>query len=485
MLRRMAAVWLIASTVLAGGSAWGQRPFPRDLVPRRTALERLGLERQWYGVVPLVEAERLLRISLAEGMVFAQTSYAMLYAFDGESGRLLWSAQLGERTGFARGVAANSYAVFVTNANNFFALDRGTGRLIWRYDLGTIPTSPPACDEDLAVVGLTSGKVHGIQLKQKDDQGKDHIRTIPWLLWTYTTGGPVQTRPLIADQVVAIGSSDSKVWVVFAYEVTSLFRFNTGAPIGEGMVGYGTRMLLIPSADNNLYAVDLFSARAMWTFASGSPIAQEPQVGDEDIFTLNTAGFLTSLDPSTGEPRWSTATHGGRLAAISPTKVYLRSDNRDLFIVERKSGRTLVNPGESHLRIGLNLREYNLDIVNRFNDRMYFGTDSGMIVCLREAGLARPQPLKDPKAPHFGYVPPEGIKETPPPPAAGEQPKAEEAAPGEEPAKAKEKEQPDEEKAKEKPAEKDKDDAAEEKEKPAAKDSDAPAKKDDDGGGRR
>ena len=83
----------------------------------------------------------LLRISLANDYLFAQTSYAMVHAFDAESGRLLWSAQLGERTGFARGVAANSYAVVVTNADNFFALDKKTGRSIWKYDLGTIPTS--------------------------------------------------------------------------------------------------------------------------------------------------------------------------------------------------------------------------------------------------------------------------------------------------------------------------------------------------------
>ena len=65
----------------------------------------------------------------------------MLHAFDAESGRLLWSAQLGERTGFARGVAANSFAVFVTNADNLLRARQEDGTPIWKYDLGTIPTS--------------------------------------------------------------------------------------------------------------------------------------------------------------------------------------------------------------------------------------------------------------------------------------------------------------------------------------------------------
>ena len=36
-------------------------------------------------------------------------------------------------------------------------------------------------------------------------------------------------------------------------------------------------------------------------------------------------------------------------------------------------------------RAGLNLREFGLSMLNRFDDRLYFGTDSGMVLCLRES----------------------------------------------------------------------------------------------------
>jgi hypothetical protein len=148
MIRGLLSVCVIAGTILAPGSVRAQRPFPVDLIPKRSALERLGLERQWFGVIPLVETERLLKITLGNGLLFAQTSYAILHTYDSESGRLLWSAQLGEQTGFARGVTSNSFGVFVSNADAFYALDRKTGRTIWRYDFGTIPTSQPACEEE-------------------------------------------------------------------------------------------------------------------------------------------------------------------------------------------------------------------------------------------------------------------------------------------------------------------------------------------------
>jgi outer membrane protein assembly factor BamB len=430
MFRRLVPLWVIVSTVTAGGLAHAQMPFPVDLVPTRTALERAGLERQWFGVIPLVETERLLKITLANDLLFAQTDYAMVHAFDSESGRLLWSAQLGERTGFARGAAANSFAVYVTNANMLHALDRKTGRPVWRHNLATVPTSTPACDEDRVMVGLTSGKLTTMDLKQTDSKGNTSILSSPREAWTWATGGPILTRPLPAGQFAAYGSSDGKVDLVESHDGNQLYRLVTGSPIGEGLGTFGTRLLLVPSADNNLYGIDLLTAKVAFTFPSGAPIEQEPMVADQDIYIVNTAGYLSLIDPETGEPKWTRRTQGGRLAAASGNKLYLRSYNLDLFVMDRKTGQTLVDPGETHTRIGLNLRDYDLDVVNRFHDRLYFATASGLIICLRETGQAQPRLLKDPKAHPFGYVPPEGLKPTPPlAPAAAPKEGAEEAAP--------------------------------------------------------
>ena len=427
MYRRLGSVWVIVGMILAGGSARAQMPFQKGLIPSRTALARVGLERQWFGIIPLVETERLLRISLAEGMLFAQTSYARLHAFDAESGRLLWTAQLGERSGFARGVAANSFAVFMTNANILYALDKATGRRIWQYDLHTIPTSTPACDEDRVMVGMTSGILVAFNLKKKDAKGVEQVLTSVTEAWSYQTGGPVLTRPLPAVHVVAYGGGRGKAYVAMTDEVTQLYRFATGGEIGEGLGAYATRTLLIPSADYNLYAVDLLTARLFWVFPSGAPIEQEPLVADNDILVANTAGSLSLLDPVTGNPRWTISTQGGQLVAVSEKKIYLRSYNLDLFVIDRATGKTLADPGETHVRAGLNLRDYDLNVVNRFNDRMYYATNSGMIVALREPTQVQPRLLRNPKALPFGYIPPDGLKGAPPEHPVAEPPTTDDA----------------------------------------------------------
>ena len=349
MFRRVLPIWVMLS-IIAGSSARAQSPFPRNLVPSRTSLERLGLERQWFVVVPLVETERLLRISRTDTLLFAQTSYAKLHAYDAETGRRLWTAQLGERTGFARGATANSWAVFVTNANTLYSLDRATGRPMWTTNLGTIPTSPPACNESRVWVGMTNGLLIGFSLKRADSKGNESIRNTPYPLPSWHAGQTISTRPLPAENILAFGGGDSKTYVVMADEPTVLFRIPTGGAIGEGLGSYGTRTLLIPSADFVVYAADLLTSDLLWTFASGAPIRQEPLVADNDVYVTNVEGFLSSLDPVNGARRWTVATQGGRLASISATKLYLRSYNLDLFVIDRVTGRMVIDPSESHLR---------------------------------------------------------------------------------------------------------------------------------------
>jgi outer membrane protein assembly factor BamB len=367
-----------------------------------------------------VETERLLRISRTPDMLFAQTSYARAHALDPETGRILWTANVGERSGFALGVAANSWAVFVTNANMLFGLDRGTGREMWRVNLGTLPASPPAADESRVMVGMANGMLVAHRLKYVDAKGIEHIYDKPVPLWSYHAGALIRTRPLLAESLVAFGGGDNKVWVVMADEPTVMFRLATGGPIGEGLGAYGTRTLLVPSADKILYAVDLITSNVLWTFPSGSPITQEPLVAGEDVYVINAAGELSSLDPKTGLSRWTVPTPGGQLVSVTPDRIYLRSYNLDLFVVDRATGRMVVDPSGSHLRSGLNLREYDLSIVNRFNDRMYYATRCGVILGIREIALYQPRLLRDPKQLPFGYIPPEGIPLTPPTPPAAE-----------------------------------------------------------------
>lgn len=388
-------------------------------VPTMTALARLGLERQWVIDVPLMGDETLLGISLSDTLLFARTNKGFLHVYDQETGQSLWTVRVGPVTSKFTPPAINSFAIFVANLNELHCLDRATGRTIWVKLLDSLPSAPAAADEERVMVGFMSGKLYGFDLKVSEE-GTRRIAERPNQAWVWQTVGKMETRPQPAGKFVAFGSDDGKVYVAASDEPTMLFRIATGGPIGMGFGTHGTRMLLAPSSDRNLYAIDLFSSKVFWSYPSGAPIVQEPLVAQNDIYIVNTAGLLTSLDSETGSARWSISTQGGPLITVGTKRIYLKSVDEDLFIVDRRTGQMIAEPRVTFERAGLNLRCFEYNPTNRFNDRLYFANTRGLMVAVREAGKLTPTHHRDPKALPFGYIPPEGVSLTPRPAAPAE-----------------------------------------------------------------
>ena len=71
----------------------------------------------------------------------------------------------------------------------------------------------------------------------------------------------------------------------------------------------------------------------------------------------------------------------------------------------------LASPKDSYERAELHSRNYTVNVINAENDRIYLANPNGMVYSLREMGHLHPSPLRDPKQPVFGYIPPEGIPE--------------------------------------------------------------------------
>ena len=214
MIRRYALAWVLA--ILAVTPSLAQIPFSRDLVPKRSAMARLGLERHWMALVPIFATERLLSISLAGNMLFAQTNMANFYAYDAESGRLLWTTHLGRETRAAQPASVNSRLVFVTNSNELYALERPTGRVVWVQNMEALPTSSTACDEQHVMVGLSNGKLVAFDLYAAGDKTKA-LYEVPRASWNWQTGGgSLTSRPLPAQQFVAFGGRDGRLYVALS-----------------------------------------------------------------------------------------------------------------------------------------------------------------------------------------------------------------------------------------------------------------------------
>lgn len=387
----------------AVNDAEAQVSFGTTSLPSRRSLSRLNLEMQWNTVVPLTSAEKLTELSIDSGLLFAQTNSGNFYAFDAETGRSLWSAHLARVTTKAEPASVNSTMVFVTNSNTLFGIDKVSGREVWKQRLPDNPSSSTIADDRMVLVGLQSGKL----VAHEAATGKE--------LWNFQTNQAITSRPLITSKVVALASEDKKVYLTKAEQTKLYWRFATGAPVVAPLSSHGVRTLIVASTDNNVYGIDLFSGKNLWTFASGSPVKQEPLVADDDVYIVNDQGVLSSIAAANGGVKWSISTLGGRLISVSKDRVYLESHDDDLFVVDRATGKFIYDPQTTYQRAGVNLREFLLGPTNRSDDRLYFGTSHGLLLCLRETSQINPRMVRDPRLKPFGFVPPEGYDESNPP----------------------------------------------------------------------
>ena len=405
MPRRIALACL--GLLLVAGSARAQVGFGTSTIPPRRALARVNLDMQWHGIVPLDGAEKLTELSIDAGMLFAQTNLANFYAFDAETGRYLWAAHLGRVTSKAEPASVNSFGVFVTNSNVLFALDRRTGREMWKRELHDNSSSATNADDTIVTVGLDSGKLVTFDAKTGNEK------------WNIQTNERVSSRPLVAGRVIAFGSEDKKLYLSRSENSKLLWRFAAGGPITAPLSGHGVRTLLMASTDKNVYAVDLFTGESRWTFASGAPINQEPIVVDNDVYVVNTEGYLSEIDVLTGQSRWTISTLGGRLLSVSATRIYLESHDDDLFVVDRQSGKIVYDPMTTFQRAGINVRNYTLGPTNRLDDRLYFGDHHWACCSASARSISGPRGCSATRnAKPLGFIPIEGYTTEPVPPVA-------------------------------------------------------------------
>ncbi len=211
---RLGFLGAICAVALSASNSRAQSHITRDLLPTRTSLERVGLERQWFTSVPFAGLnERLLGIDLEGGVLFAQTNSASLYAIDPESGKIHWRQRLALESEIndtyvrtAVQPAVNSTSVFAASSNILFCFERSSGNLIWSIPLtagkpggssnpleamATI-SSPIAADEERVMVGQASGRV--LCYKLNDPKTGRQLKK-PLFSWAWQTNGEVTSRP--------------------------------------------------------------------------------------------------------------------------------------------------------------------------------------------------------------------------------------------------------------------------------------------------
>lgn len=155
---RSAAILGLVFALARVGTADAPKVYSRALPPDRASLDRLNLKQEWSLYLPMAsQRDSIEMIQTIDDQLFVQTRTGMLTAIDARTGKIQWSASLGNG-GYSNvyGVAANSQFVFAAHVTRLYAFYRYSGVVEFTTDLGTPPTAGLIADSEAVYATLMS-----------------------------------------------------------------------------------------------------------------------------------------------------------------------------------------------------------------------------------------------------------------------------------------------------------------------------------------
>ena len=256
------------------------------------------------------KAERLGAAPVvAGGRVFAVDVNGVAHAFDGSTGRKIWSAQIGttnkdiKAAMFGGGISADGEAVYATNGyGDIEALNAATGTRIWKARPGGPLRGAPT---------LGNGQVY---LMTQDSQLFALNQTDGSVVWNQSasleiTGVFGNSAPALAQGTVVAGYSSGEL---------NAYRYENGRPL------WG----------------DTLSRTSMSTSVSSlSDIDANPVVDRGRVFSIGQGGRMVSMELVTGQRLWELSLSGLSTPWVAGEWLFVVDDQARLLCIARTTGK--------------------------------------------------------------------------------------------------------------------------------------------------
>jgi outer membrane protein assembly factor BamB len=411
---RIAVLSLLAATS-AASPAFAQSPGRGSQLLSEGLLNRYGLTRSWWSHATInSQRDKLLYMVVDETHIFLQASSGVISAFHAETGKSLWTRQIGSTNEAVFPASSNDDMLFVVNGLRLYALNKNTGTTVWSLAMPGMAAASPTADAHRVYVGFIDGSLYAFDLKITRElfaQNKLPQFSDSTVLWRYRTSKSISIPaiPAEAENVVAFASRNGSLYSVTKDDRKLVFQFETDAPLTAPIVRY-KNTLLLASEDFNFYSLNLRNGKPGWQFTAGAVIRKAPVLIDDEVYLFPERANMFKLSAATGEPKWSVPRMVDFLAA-STNRVYVVDKHNNFTILTRDAGQP----------VGFfPLDQFTKHLANDRSDRIYLATAGGLLMCLHEQGreFARfhMHPDRQPILPEFA---PEG---------AGEEGEAEEGA---------------------------------------------------------
>jgi PQQ-like domain len=338
------------------------------VIPEET-LNRHGLTRGWRVQVELNRAmDRIGYITQQGGVLYVQTAHAFVHALDAETGKKIWSSQIGQPSQISLAPGVNHKYLAIINGSTLYVLDRTTGREKYRKVLGGSPGTGPALTDKMVFVSMVSGMIEGYDLENQ--------RALPW---HHRAAGRILTQPIVSEGNLAWTTDKGFFYVAQADPPMVRFRVEAHAEI-SARPAHWTPFLYACSQNGFLYAVNEATGETEWKFPGGASFTSQPAAVNGRVYVVSDIGQLFCVEGRSGEQLWS-ARNMQQFCCLSAAHVYAIDQFDRLAILDAQHGNRL-----STLPLG----DVQMKLINQQTDRIYLASATGVIQCIHEIGQRKP-----------------------------------------------------------------------------------------------
>ena len=392
------SLFVLFSLLVQTNLVYAQRSRHASTLPSQRMLDRYGLERAWWSQAMIdPQRDRVRHITVDEDLVYIQTRTGMVTAFENETGKQLWSALLGRSGDPSFPISSNKNVAMVVTGLDIFAVNKFTGKVLWKLRAPSSPSTSPTVDENHVYLGSLNGNLYAIDLKKVRKLYAE--RRLPaWsfqtIAWRYATGKEVTTPAISNGYIVNFASRDGSLYTVSASDRDLLFQFETDAPVSAPLAA-SSRFLFLASEDFNFYCLDRVSGQVSWEFISGLPVRLQPRIIGEQVFLMPVRGGMYCLSVKSGQQIW------WRPNAYE----FLAATPRTIFSSDRFGNVALLSREDGSVQGTLPLQKFQVRLANDRTDRLYMATQDGLVICIHEKTREFPiyhlHPDRRPIAPEF------------------------------------------------------------------------------------
>jgi outer membrane protein assembly factor BamB len=312
------------------------------------------------------------------GTVIMGSDDGRLYCFDAITGELQWRFSTNDSVQ-STVLILNNRAYFGSLDGIFYCItlpDTSQGQAepeeIWRYDCGQSIVSSAHAYSGSVFFGCLDGYLYRLSIAGV-------------FIWRASLGSEIWASPLIdsANNRVFIGAINGDFASIEMDDGNVTWTVDCGEIYSSGCLNEGTIFLCGGNAQE-VYAIDADNGSFVWTFDTGYDTYSSPSVADGSLYfgSFEYAWSVPAVDPNSdgeinaSEVLWSTPTEdfqGGSSPLITDDNIYIGSDDRNLYCIDRVTGAV----GWNYTTGG-----YVYSSPALYNGSIYFGSLDDFVYCL-------------------------------------------------------------------------------------------------------